>query len=300
MPEIDDVLVVGGSFAGLSAALPLLRARRRVRIVDGGLPRNRYSPEAHTVFGFDGVAPHDMLATARRQAQAYPTLSCEQDLVVAAERQGEVFAVTLESGAVRRARRILLAHGVSDQFPDLPGFRECWGLTVLHCPYCHGYEHADRHWGVMIDPAFLEHVLPLYREWTGRITVFSNGRPMGPEAEAVIARFAIPVIAAPVTDLLHTDGVIAAVRTSDGARHAVDVLFAPPPVRPSSPLAERLGCALKAGPLGPFVEVDAMGATSVSGVFAAGDLANPMQSVAGALGSGALAGAALHRSLLGF
>ncbi|MGV3650424.1 MAG: NAD(P)/FAD-dependent oxidoreductase [Devosia sp.] len=300
MSDIDDVLIVGGSFAGLSAALPLLRARRRVRIVDGGLPRNRYSPEAHTVFGFDGVAPYDILATARRQAHAYPTLSREQDRVMEAERQGEVFVLTLESGATRRARRILLAHGVSDQFPDLPGFSACWGLTVLHCPYCHGYEHADQHWGVMIDPAFLDHVLPLYREWTHQLTVFTNGSPIGPEAQATIARLSIPVVDAPVKALLHTDGVIAAVETRDGARHPVDVLLAPPPVRPSSPLAEVLGCAMKLGPLGPYVEVDAMGATSVAGVFAAGDLANPMHSVAAALGSGAMAGAALHRSLLGF
>ena len=298
MSDIDDVLIVGGSFAGLSAALPLLRARRRVRIVDGGLPRNRYSPEAHTVFGFDGVPPHDILATARRQAHAYPTLVEEQDRVVGAEQQGEVFAVTLESGTIRHARRLLLAFGVADQFPDLPGFQACWGLSVLHCPYCHGYENADRHWGVMVDPAFLDHVLPLYREWTHQLTVFTNGGPIGPEARATIARLSIPVIAAPVTALLHADGVIAAVETADGSRHPVDVLLAPPPVRPSSPLAEALGCAMTPGPLGPYVEVDAMGTTSVPGIFAAGDLANPMHSVAAALGAGAMAGAALHRSLL--
>jgi thioredoxin reductase len=298
MSGIDDVLIVGGSFAGLSAALPLLRARKRVRIIDGGKPRNRFASHAHTVFGFDGVPPGDILAQARGQVEAYPTLSWEDGRATGVETAEGGFALTLESGAQRMGRKLLLAHGVIDQLPDLPGFAACWGQSVIHCPYCHGYEIAERHWGVMVDPAFWSHMLPLYSEWTRTMTLFANGRTLAPEERAIAEQFGAPVIGEAVVALIHAGGQISAVETQDGRRHAVDALFAPPRVRPATGLAEALGCAMAEGPLGPYVSVDGMGVTSVAGVFAAGDLANPMSSVAAALGSGAMAGAAMHRALL--
>lgn len=298
MTETDDVLIVGGSFAGLSAALPLLRARRRVRVVDAGAPRNRFASHAHTIFGFDGMPPAAILAQARRQAQAYPTLAWDEDSVVGVERTATGFALELASGARRAGRTLLLAHGVVDQLPELPGFAECWGVSVIHCPYCHGYELADRNWGVLTDPGFWSHMLPLYRQWTAELTVFDDGRVLDDAQRAVVAAHGARLISGRVVRLLHEDAHVVAVETADGLRHAVDALFSPPRVKPAAGLAETLGCSMGEGPLGPHVSIDAMGATSVGGVFAAGDLASPMSSVAAALGSGAMAGAAMHRALL--
>jgi len=294
---MEDVIVIGGSFAGISAALALARARRSVRVLDSGQPRNRFSPAAHNVFALDGEPPAEILARARAQLQDYPTVTFESALAVDAASSGDGFVLTLESGETREARLLILAYGVADQFPDLPGFVECWGKSVLHCPYCHGYEVAGARWGAMVPMQAIAHAIPLYRDWTDDLTVFANGVELDAAARETVERCRAKLVPETVEKLEHEGGQIRAVHTSGGV-YEVDALFAPRHVKPAADLAEQLGCKTETGALGPYVWVDDRRQTSIPGVFAAGDLANPMQSISLALGTGTAAGSFAHQKLL--
>lgn len=144
-----DAIVIGGSFAGLAAATYLARGRRDVAVVDAGLPRNRFATHSHGFLGFDGVAPSVIVATARTQLAVYPTVSQVAGEVASAERRDDGFAVTLETGEVLTGDKLILAFGINDVLPEIPGLAERWGKSVIHCPYCHGYEFAGQRLGVL-------------------------------------------------------------------------------------------------------------------------------------------------------
>jgi thioredoxin reductase len=294
---MDDVIVVGGSFAGISAALALARARRSVRVLDSGLPRNRFSPAAHNLFGFDGVPPADILSSATAQLEAYPTVTFETARATAAAQTDDGFTLTLDTGEVRQAHILILAYGVTDQFPDLPGFAECWGKSVLHCPYCHGFEVAGRRWGALVPMQAISHAVPLYRDWTDDLTVFADGAELDTAAREIIDRCGAKIVAETIVKLEHDGGQVRAVHTAGGV-HEVDALFAPSQTRPAADLAEQLGCTTVDGGMGPYLWADDRRQTSVPGVYAAGDLANPMQAISLAIGTGTAAGGFAHQKLL--
>ena len=160
-----DVIVIGGSFAGLSATLQLARARRRVLLIDAGEPRNRFATAAHGFLGQDGVAPHVIRATARAQLAAYPTVRFHQGLATQAAASLEGFGVTCADGATHHAARLILATGVRDELPAVPGIGERWGRTVLHCPYCHGYELQGAPVGVLAGHEKSAHQAALLPDW---------------------------------------------------------------------------------------------------------------------------------------
>jgi len=292
-----DVVVVGGSFAGLSAALQLVRARRRVLIVDAGMPRNRFSPAAHGFLTQDGTAPRDFLAQAARQVAAYPTAELARGEVVQARALERRFAVTLGDGREETAARLVLATGVHDELPAVPGLEERWGRSVLHCPYCHGYEVRDRPLGILATHAMTPHKALLLPDW-GPTTYFTHGG-FAPDAEqaARLSARGIQVESSPIVELLGPEGALEAVRLEDGRVLPLAALFVTPRSRPASPLAAQLGCAIDEGPMGPYVRVDDWKATTVPGVYAAGDTATPMHSITLATAAGALAGVGAHQSL---
>ncbi len=295
---MEDVVIVGGGFAGLSAALQLGRARRRVLVLDTGLPRNRFAAEAHGALGHDGRPPREILDLGRDEMRTYTSVRIEQTAALAASAEGEGFAVTLAGGGKVATRRIILAHGVTDQLPEIAGFAECWGRSVIHCPYCHGFEFADQRLGVVV--ATLDGVLHRarhLRDWSERLTVFTNGLAPAADDAQRLADLGVGIERAPIMGLQQAGGRLEAVETTEG-RIALDALFWPPPVRFSSRIGEQLGCATAAGFVGPYFEVGAMQETSVPGVFAAGDIARAMHSVPLAMSAGSLAGAAAHQSLL--
>ena len=170
-----DVIVVGGSFAGLSAAIQLVRARRRVLVIDSGQPRNRFAAASHGFFGQDGERPSTILEHARAQVLAYPAAQFTQRLATQARKVAQSFEVALDTGEKHTASRLILATGVVDELADLPGLRERWGISVLHCHYCHGFEVASRRLGLL---ATSERSLPaalLLPDWSDDVTLFTNG-----------------------------------------------------------------------------------------------------------------------------
>lgn len=294
----NDVLIVGGSFAGLAAALQLGRARRKVTVLDTGLPRNRYAAHSHGVLGHDHKSPAEILGAAREQLARYPTIELINARATNASGALDDFAVTTQSGQIHYARRLLLSYGVVDQFPAMPGFADCWGKSVIPCPYCDGFEVAGQHWGLLYSGPHSLHMVQLYGDWTDRITLFADGHAIDAHARADLKRRHVSLVEGKVTGLYHDNGQIAAVRVDDTRDVAVDVLFAHPHNAPAGDLHTALGLELEDVGLGVALKVDDTRQTSLQGVYAAGDLANPMASVTLATAHGAMAGIFAQRSML--
>jgi thioredoxin reductase len=293
-----DAIVVGGSFAGLSAAMQLARARRRILLIDAGLPRNRFADASHGFLGQDGKAPAQILREAAGQVLAYPTVEIAKGEVLDAKAIPNGFAVAMAEGRKAQARRLVLATGVADVLPDLPGLKERWGASVLHCPYCHGYEYRDRPLGVLATHPMSAHQAAMIPDW-GPTTLFTQGR-FEPEdgQRALLDARGVTIERSPVSALLGHAPELEAVRLADGRTLPLSALFVAPTQRMASPLAEALGCGFDDGPMGPIIRTDAWKATTVPGVFAAGDAARQMQNATLASADGVLAGIGAHQSLI--
>lgn len=292
-----DAIVIGGSFAGLSAAMYIARARRSVAIIDAGLPRNRFAAHSHGFFGHDGSAPGDMLATARAQVLAYPTASLVSGEARTAAPHGDGFAVTLASGEQLTADRLVLAFGLQDDLPPLPGLAERWGNSVIICPYCHGFEFSGQRLGVLAMTPMSAHQAMLVAEW-GPVTYFSSGFEPDAATRDELVHRGVSVEATPVVALRGEAPALSAVDLADGRQVPLDALFIGPQSRLNSDIADQLGCAFDEAPFGRIIRTDALKQTTVPGVFAAGDIARPMHSVTFAAADGVMAGTALHRSLV--
>ena len=281
-----DVIVVGGSFAGLSAAMQLARARRRVAIFDTGAPRNRFAEHAHGFYAHDGDAPMALQRAALERVLAYPTVTLIQSAVTDARAIAGGFAVN--SGA-HSARKLVLAYGLTDILPEIPGVAERWGRTVLHCPYCHGYETTAPLGVITSHP---EHAA-LIADW-GVTTAFTNGTPMDEAGRARLRARNVTVIDTPVSAIVDK----ASVQLADGRVVALGAVFVVSRTRPNAPLAEQLGCAIADGMMGPVIKVDDWRATSISGVFAAGDISREPHNATWASADGVTAGVGAHRELV--
>lgn len=294
-----DVIVVGGSFAGLSAAMQLARARRRVLVIDAGRPRNRFSNAAHGFLGQDGNAPHAIMAEGARQLAAYPTVSFIQGEAVSARQVEGGFAVTLEDGREEGAAKLILAIGIADELAPLPGLMERWGQSVLHCPYCHGYEVGGRELGVLANHPMAPHQALMIPDW-GPTTLFTQGvfEPNDEETAHLLAR-GVTIERTPIVALLGDAPALEGVRLADGRTLTLSAMFTQPKTRMASPLAHQLGCAFDEGPVGPVIRVDEIKRTSVPGVYAAGDAASGMHNGTLASAAGVMAAIGAHRSLMG-
>jgi len=295
--EEQDAVIIGGSFAGLSAAMQLARARRRVLVIDASKPRNRFASASHGFFGQDGRNPFEILREASRQVLAYPTSWIMQGEASTISGEKGRFSVELADGSSVAAKRIVLATGLRDELPAITGMEERWGRSVFHCPYCHGYEINRQPIGVIANHSMSAHQALLVSEW-GPVTFFTQGGLLPDESEqAQMVERGIAVETTPVVRLYGEKDGLEAVGLEDGRVIELSAIFIAPTLKMASPLAEMLGCAFEEGPLGSYIKTE-MQETSVPGVFAAGDAAIPMQNATMASSSGVMAGVSLHRSLV--
>ena len=292
-----DAVVVGGSFAGLSAAMQLTRARRRVLLVDAGKPRNRFAEASHGFLGQDGVAPAGIRQISLQQLARYPNFTLLEGEAAFAERCLGGFRLTMADGARIEASVLVLALGVTDTLPSIPGLTERWGRTVLHCPYCHGYEIGGGPIGILASSPLAAHQGSILPDW-GRTTMFVEpGVTFDEEQLAMLAARGVVIETERVVELIGEGQGIEAVRLADGRSVEVHALFAQSKVSIASPLASQLGLELEEGPQGFHIKVQ-MGSTSQPGVFAAGDAASPMHNATLASASGVMAGISAHRALI--
>ncbi len=292
-----DAIIVGGGFAGLAAATYLARARRRVYVIDSGLPRNRFASASHGFLGRDGSSPLQILATAREQLLAYATVQMADAEVVKARARGDGFSVFSNSGEAIEGRKLVLAFGLHDELPDIPGLRERWGETVLHCPYCHGIEFADRELGVLYSTPTSIHQALLIAEW-GPTTLYLDGASLNNADELKLAARGVKVRAARVRALIGNGPALSAIELDEGDAHQLAALYITPRSRLASPLAHQLGVETDNGPLGPIIRTGADKMTSLPGVYAAGDIARAPHSVSWAVADGVTAGTFVHHALV--
>lgn len=298
--SMDDVIIIGGSFAGLAAALQLGRARREVTVLDTGQPRNRFASHSHGLLGHDHKPPLAILAEARQQLERYPTIRLIKARAESVSGAIDDFAVATEDGETLRARRLILSYGVIDQMPDVAGFAEGWGKSIVPCPYCDGFEVAGQHWGLVWSGRQSHNQVRLFHDWTDRLTVFADGHDIPPDIRADLTRRNTPVVDGRIIEIAHHGGHNATVKLDTGPNVAVDILFAHPRNKPSANLHESLGLATIDTPLGIILKVDERRETSTPGIYAAGDLANPVTppSVTLASSHGAMAGIFAQQSML--
>jgi thioredoxin reductase len=290
-----DVAVVGGGAAGLSAALVLSRARRRVLVIDAGAPRNAPVEHMHGFLSRDGMPPADLLRVGRAEVVTYGG-EIERTSVESLTLAGDGFELLLAKGRTLVARRVLVATGLYDALPDLPGLRERWAKDVLHCPYCHGWEVREKRLGVLTDgsPESVKYA-QIVRQWSDEVAVFAPIGSLSDDDRAGLAARGIAIVEGEPVRIRAESDRLSGVEMRDGRTVARDALFVPPRFIPHSDLLTALGCAFDEQ---GWVVRDPTGRTSVSGVWVAGNVANPRAQVITAAGEGSAAAVAMNADLV--
>lgn len=297
-----ECAIVGGGAAGLSAALVLGRARRRTLVIDAGEQSNLAAHGIGGLLGQDGRPPADLYADGRRELAKYPSVQVVDGQVTSATAQdGPAFRLELADGSVHHAQRILLAGGMQYEAPDIPGLDEHWGGSVFHCPFCHGWEARDQALAVLADGDRAVHMALMLRGWTDDIVVVTNG-PSGldDDQNRALAAAGVQVDERKIVEFASRDGELASIVFADGDELKREGALVASALRQRTDLAAQLG--VRTAPPGPVVVdalvVDQFGRTSVSGVFAAGDVCAQMPQVASAIAAGSAAAAGIVQSLL--
>jgi thioredoxin reductase len=291
-----EVVIVGGSAAGLSAALVLGRSRRKVLVCDTHAPRNAASPTAHSMFTRDGSKPADLLAIGRVQIETYSVEIRSVGVTHAQTADRDVFLLGLANGEQVLSRKVLLATGVRDVLPPIAGIEQFWGTSVLHCPYCHGWEVRDLPIAVLSCGETAVYVTHLLRNWSSDLALCTNGfGQLSPAERERIMALDIPIYEQPIAGLEGAQAQLNGIRFADGTRLERRALFVRPAQEQRSRLARELGCQLGEGGI---VHVDEQGQTSVAGIYAAGDMTRQMQQIVFAAADGARAAMAINQAFV--
>jgi thioredoxin reductase len=300
--ESYDVVVIGGGAAGLSGAVALIRSRRSVLVVDAGEPRNRPADHVHNFLTRDGTPPAELYAAGRAEVARYGG-HVEPGRVTSLSRDGELFLVEV-NGRTVTARRLLMATGLHDELPDVPGLAQRWGIDVLHCPYCHGWEVRDKRVGILATGPGAVHQALLFRQLTPDVTVLRHtAAPFAAEQAGQLSALGIAVIDGLVTQVEASDGRLTGIRLAGGTRVALDALIVAPRFVANADLLAPFGLApeqMSSGGqvIATRIAADPSGATSVPGIYVAGNVADPQAQVITSAAAGLTAGAAINMDLV--
>lgn len=293
--RIFDVIIIGGSYAGLSAAMSLGRAMRHVLVLDSNDPCNKRTPHSHNFVTQDGATPAVIHSKIIAELQPYATVQLKGALVTNVTGSDGAFEVQTED-EIFQAKKILFATGIKNNLPDIPGFADSWGISVLHCPYCHGYEIRNQPTGIFANGANAMHMAKLINNWTKSLTVFTNGAAIFTDEErALLTKNSIAVVEDTIVNIAHRNGYIVQLEFENREAFKLNALYARLPFVQHTTLPQQLGCAINDD---GFIVTDEMKKTSVKGVYAAGDNISPMRSVANAVAAGSMAGAIINHELI--
>lgn len=295
-PKQYDVIIVGGSYTGLAAAMALGRALRHVLVIDSGNPCNKQTPHSHNFLTNDGKTPAEIVASAREQVANYKSVTLMNGTVTESRKTSAGFDVKLETGEKYSAKKLVFATGIKDIMPGIPGFAECWGISVLHCPYCHGFEVRHKKTGILANGDLAFELASLISNWTKDLTIYTNGKAELTEDQLKkIRSHNIAIVEDKIVRIDHNKGYINKLVFENGSSAELTALYARLPFIQHSNLPEKLGCQLT--PDG-YIKIDPAQKTSVPGVFACGDSTTRMRTVANAVSMGTTTGLMVNKELI--
>jgi len=291
-----EVIIIGGSYSGLSAAMSLGRSLRQVLIINSGLPCNRQTPHSHNFLTQDGEKPAVISAKAKLQMDLYKTVHFFNGLATKAIANQNGLEITTESGEVFTSRKVLFATGVKDLVPDIEGFADCWGISILHCPYCHGYEVKNEKTAIIANGEMGFEYAKLISNWTKDLRLCTNGKStLTLEQEEILKKHNVQIFEEEIGSFKHTNGYVEKITFKNQEEVAVKAIYARPPFEQHCSLPNDLGCEINEQGL---LKVDMMQKTNIVGVYASGDCTTQMRSVAIAVSTGSFAGAAINKELI--
>lgn len=291
-----DVIIIGGSYAGLSAAMALGRSLRNVLIIDSGKPCNRQTPHSHNFITQDGETPAAIAEKAKKQVLNYETVKFHTDIATTGVKTENGFEITTEKGDTFNGKRVLFATGIKDIMPEIDGFAECWGISVIHCPYCHGYEVRNEKTGLFANGDIGFEMAKLLSNWTKDLTLYTHGKStLTAEQTYKLNQHNIQIVESEISHLDHKNGQLQNIVFKDNSKVTLKALYAKIPFIQHSDIPVSLGCELTEH---GHLKVDNMQKTNIAGVFASGDNTFPMRSVAQAVYAGSFAGAVINKDLI--
>ena len=290
-----DVIIIGGSYAGLSAGMALGRSLRNTLIIDHGKPCNRQTPHSHNFVTHDGKTPKEISKLAKKDVEKYSTVQFYDGTVISIKRNTLGFEIETFDGEKFQARKVILASGVKDIMPDIPGFAECWGISVLHCPYCHGYEVKNEETGILADGDMAYEFSKLIFNMTKNLTLFTNGKTqLTVEQIEKLKSNNINLNEGKIEKIEHKNGQLQKIVFKNGNDVSLKVLYAKIPFEQNVNISQSLDCKLTEQ---GYIQVDFMQKTTTPGVFACGDNVTMMRSVANAIAQGNFTGAMVNKEL---
>lgn len=295
LDKLYDVIIIGGSISGLSAAMTLGRSLRNVLVIDSGKPCNRFTPHSHNFLTQDGSTPAEIIKIAKEQISRYETVEFLNAEVLNLVKTDEIFHVELNhSNEILTAKKILFATGLTDILPEIEGLKECWGISAIHCPYCHGYEFRQKKTGILANEEKAIHLAKLAKNLTSDVTIFTNGKAEFTEEQYdCLNSDKIKFIEQPIQKVEHENGNLKGIYIDDEFI-ALDALYVKTDLIQSSNIPEKLGCEMNEHGL---ITVDILQRTNIKGVFASGDNSSPFRAVSAAASAGNIAGASINMEL---
>jgi thioredoxin reductase len=291
-----DVIIVGGSYSGLAAAMALGRALRKVLIIDSGKPCNEQTPHSHNFITQDGKKPAEISAIAKEQVLKYETVQFHNGLAITGSKTDKGFEIITQSGEKFTSKKLLFATGIKDLIPNIDGFSECWGISIIHCPYCHGYEVRYEKTGILGNGDYGFEFSKMIHNWTKELTLYTNGKSTLTEEQSQKLKIHnIQIIETEIEKFEHKNGQIESIVFKDRSKTAIKAIYARPPFEQHCTIPTELGCEINEQ---GYFQVDAFQKTTIPGIYASGDNTTPMRSLANAVAAGTLAGVMMNREII--
>ncbi|MEO6228918.1 MAG: NAD(P)/FAD-dependent oxidoreductase [Ferruginibacter sp.] len=291
-----DVIIIGGSYSGLATAMALGRALRKVLIIDSGNPCNKQTPHSHNFLTQDGKTPKEIATLAKQQVEEYKTIKFFNGLAINGKQTEKGFEIETENGNIFNAKKLVFATGVKDIMPNIKGFAECWGISVIHCPYCHGYEVRNEPTGILGNGEYGFEFAKLISNWTQNLTLFTNGKStLTKDQSAKLVSHNIKIVENEVIELQHINGYLQNIIFKDGTKTSVKATYTRLPFKQHCSIYEHLGGELTED---GYIKIDAFQQTTIKGVYACGDNVTRMRTVANAVAMGTTTGIAINKELV--
>ncbi|RZJ69894.1 NAD(P)/FAD-dependent oxidoreductase [Flavobacterium sp.] len=295
-PKFFDAILIGGSYAGLSAAMALGRSLRNVLVIDSGTPCNKQTPHSHNFLTQDGKSPAEIARIAKDQVLEYDTIEFVSALATEARIAHCGFEVKTWDGEIFAGKKLLFASGIEDILPEIESAADCWGISLIHCPYCHGYEFRNGKTGILANGETAFEMARLLSNWTKDLTVFTDGESeITSEKLAKLNTKGISIVENPIAKILNESGKMSGVILSDGKEIEIEAIYTRPAFVQQSDIPKTIGCEFQ---ISGHIKVDAFQKTSVDGIFAAGDNCFQMRSLSNSVFAGSLAGAMINKELI--